>query len=159
MEMEYLQAGVDFWVYIAIAVIGWIFQLYKKYQEKAQNEQGGQFLDDQKPPVSSRPNNDFDEVLKRFSGELKQDLRTEPVKKKVTKEVPKKETMVNSLAELKSKYGNSTIMTDADRDPDKRFDDYEIKEEKKNIYANLLDDSDNFKKAFVLAEIMKRKEY
>ena len=33
--MEYLQAGVDIWVYIAIAVIGWIFQLYKKAQEKA----------------------------------------------------------------------------------------------------------------------------
>ena len=58
--------------------------------------------------------------------------------------------MVNSLKELKEKYGHSTVMTDKDRDPDKRFDYYEIKEEKKNLFADMLDDSENFKNAFVL---------
>lgn len=159
MEMEYLQAGVDFWVYIVIAVIGWIFQLYKKYQEKAKNEEGGQFLDDRKRDVTAVPTNDFDEVLRRFSGELKREVRSEPVKKQVVSEAPKNEPMVNSLKELKEKYGHSVVMTDKDRDPDRRFDEYELKEEKKNMFADLLDDPENFKKAFVLSEIMNRKQY
>lgn len=159
METEYLQAAVDFWVYIVIAVIGWIFQLYKKAQEKAQNAEGGQFLDDKKREATSIPASGFDEVLRRFSGETKQELRPERVRPDVRKETPKHEPMVNSLKELKEKYGHSIIMTDKDRDPDKRFDDYEIKEDKKNIFADMLDDSDNFKKAFVLSEIMQRKEY
>ncbi len=159
MEMDYLQAGIDFWVYIVIAVIGWIFQLYKKYQEKAQKEEGGQFLDDRKRDVTAVPTNDFDEVLRKFSGELKRESRPNVVRQDVKKETPKHEPMVNSLKELKEKYGSSVVMTDKDRDPDRRFDDYEIKKEKRNIFADMLDDSESFKKAFVLSEIIKRKQY
>lgn len=155
MEIEYLIAGIDFWVYVVIVVVGWIFQLYKKQKDKEKKYEGN-FLDDEPPKTAVPIDKDFDVILKKFSNELKRDMRNDMQVKEV---VTKKEPMVNSLAELKSKYGNSTIMTDADRDPDKRFDDYELQEKNKNVFADMLDDSENFKKAFILSEILKRKEY
>lgn len=159
METEYLQAAVDFWVYIVIAVIGWIFQLYKKAQEKAQQADGGQFLDDKKRDVTSIPTSDLDEVLRKFSVETKQVTKPDRVRPDVKKETPKHETMVSSMKELKEKYSHSITLTNEDRNPENRFGGYEITEEKKNVFAEMLGDSDSLKKAFVLSEIINRKEY
>lgn len=157
METEYLTAdSYSILIYIAIAVIGWIWKLYKKNSEKVEGEQGGNFFDDDQPtqqPTYSTGKS-FEDILETFSQNLKQELRTPEVKPAMVDT----SNMVNSLDEFKQKYGAKAIVKKKET-PKKRFEEYRITKEGKNNFADLLDDTDNFKNAFVLSQILERKEY
>ncbi len=58
--------------------------------------------------------------------------------------------------ELKSNLSDHVSIKENNR---ARFDHYKIDKKKKNAFAELLDDKESFKKAFILAEILKRPEY
>ena len=157
METEYLTAdSYSILIYIAIAVIGWIWKIYKKNSEKVEGEQGGNFFDDEQPthrPTYSTGKN-FDDILESFSQNLKKELRTPEVQPAMVDT----SNMVNSLEEFTQKYGAKAIVKKKEA-PKKRFDEYKLKEEGKNTFADLLDDTENFQKAFVLSQILERKEY
>ena len=154
MENEYLADGsLNIIFYIVIAVAGWIWKLYKKNQEKEKENEQGNFYEEPKENASSTPSRSFDEVINDFAGQLKTELRSSPKPEPVAKQA----TMVNSLDELQEKYGASTIVKE--KKTTNRFDEYKIEKKKKNTFADLLDDTENFKKAFVLSQILERKEY
>ena len=153
MENEYLaDGGLNIIFYIAIAVAGWIWKLYKKNQEKEKENEQGNFYEEPKEETYQSPSRSFEDVLENFAGQLKTELRTTSQPNVGIEEEP----MVNSLSELQEKYGADKIVKEKKTN---RFEEYKIEEEKKNIFADLLDDKENFTKAFVLSQILERKEY
>lgn len=149
MEQQYLaDGGVSIVIYIAIAAAGWIWKLYKKQQDKDKENQKKTFYDEQSDSVYEEEysSQSFNDVLENFSNSLKDELQ-QPV-------AVEPEPMVNSLEELQNKYGAETIVEEKKSN---RFEDYKIEEEKKNTFGDLLDDTENFKKAFILSQILEKK--
>jgi len=63
--------------------------------------------------------------------------------------------LYEAISKLKSE--GETIGLEEKLDDFERFDEFKIKEKKKNNFADLLDDPENFKNAFILSEILNRR--
>lgn len=152
MEMEYLAGEGTFWVYIILAIGGWLFQLYKKNQKKAEGEGTKQFYGEDREIASSSSTDNFDQVVKDFAKRLRLDVEEE-----VIEETIPQESMVNSLDELQEKYGAETIVEEPK--VKRRFSHYALDEEENNPFGEKLHNKKDLKEAFVLSEILRRPEY